>query len=73
MLNHICSKIVKISLTVRSFRNDTLFILNIYKENNSENNNNGGLWVLFSAYCPIKLYIWSKFHENIDARFKVIQ
>ena len=36
MLLHICSNIIKISLTVRSFRNDTIFILNIPKENNSE-------------------------------------
>ena len=27
------------------------------------------LWFLFSAYCPTKLYICSKFHENIDDRF----
>ena len=24
------------------------------------------LWFLFSAYCPMKLYICTKFHENID-------
>ena len=36
MLLHICSKIMKISLTVKSFRTDTIFILNIPKENNSE-------------------------------------
>ena len=28
---------------------------------------------LFCAYCPMKLYICSKFHENIDGRFKVIE
>ena len=31
------------------------------------------LWFLFSAYCPMKLYICSKFHENIDGNFKVIE
>ena len=36
MLLHICSKIMKISLTVQSFRIDTIFILNTTKENNSE-------------------------------------
>ena len=36
MLLHICSKIMKISLTVQSFRTDTIFILNIPKETNSE-------------------------------------
>ena len=40
MLLHICSKIIKISLTVQSFRTDTIFILNtnIPYENNSEKN-----------------------------------
>ena len=36
MLLHICSKIMKISLTVQSFRTDKIFIPNIPKENNSE-------------------------------------
>ena len=44
MLLHICSKIMKISLTVQSFRIDTIFILNTTKENNSEKN--GGVMVL---------------------------
>ena len=35
---------MKISLTVQSFRTDTIFILNIHKENNSEKN--GGVIVL---------------------------
>ena len=72
MLLYIRSKIIKISLTVQSFRTETIFILNIPKENNSEKQN-GGVTVLFSAYCPIKLNICSKFHENIDNRFKVIE
>ena len=67
MLLHICS----ITLTVQSFRTDAIFILNIPKENNSEKMVE--LWFLFSSYCPMKLYICSKFHENIDARFKVIE
>ena len=44
MLLHICSKIVKISLTVQSFRIDIIFILNIPEENNSKKN--GGVMVL---------------------------
>ena len=28
---------------------------------------------LFSADCPMKLYFCSKFHENIDDCFKVIE
>ena len=71
MLLHICSKIMKIYLTVQSFRSDTIFILNIPKENNSEKLVE--LWFLFSAYCPMKYYICSKFRENIDDRFKVIE
>ena len=45
MLLHICSKIMKISLAVQSFRTDTIFILNIPMENNSEKKN-GGVTVL---------------------------
>ena len=70
MLLHICSEIMKNSLTVQSFRTDTIFILNIPKENNSEN---GGIIVLVLCIFPIKPYICSKFHENIDDRFKVIE
>ena len=58
-------------LTVRSFRTGTIFILNIPKENNSVKMVE--LRFLISAYCPMKLYICSKFHENIDDRFKVIE
>ena len=36
MLFHICSKIMKIFWTVQSFSTDTIFILNIPRENNSE-------------------------------------
>ena len=52
-------------LTVKSFSTDTIFILYISKENNSEKKM---VEFLFSAYCPVKLYICSKFHENIDDR-----
>ena len=44
MLLHICSKIMKISLTVQSFRTDTIFVLNIPMETNCEKN--GGVMVL---------------------------
>ena len=72
ILLYICSKTIKISLTVQSFRTDTIFILNIPKENNSEKKM-VALWFLFSAYCPMKLNICSKFHENIYDRFKIIE
>ena len=62
---------MKVSLTIQRFRTDIIFILNIPKENNSEKMVE--LWFLFSAYCPMKLYICSKFHENTDDRFKVIE
>ena len=63
--------IMKISLTGQSFKIDTIFIHNIPKKNNSEKMVE--LWFLFSAYCPIKLYIFSKFHENINDHFKVTE
>ena len=47
MLLHICSKIMKISLTGQSFRTDTIFILNITKEINSEKNGEVMVLVLF--------------------------
>ena len=62
MLLHIYSKIMKISSTVQSLRTDKIFILNIRKEINSEKKM-FGLWFLFSAYCPMMLYICSKVHE----------
>ena len=71
MLLHICSKIMKISLTVQSFRTDTIFVLNIPMETNCEKMVE--LWFLLSAYCPMKLYICSMFHENIDDNFKVTE
>ena len=43
ILLHICSKIMKVSLAVQSFKTDTIFILNIPKENNSDKN--GGVMV----------------------------
>ena len=58
-------------MTVQSFRTGTIFILNIPKENNSVKMVE--LRFLICAYCPMKLYICSKFHENIDDRFKVIE
>ena len=52
-----CSKIMKISLTVQLFRNDTIFILNILKENHSEKN--GEVMVLVLCILPDKaLYLF---------------
>ena len=45
MLLYICSKIMKISLTVQSFRIDRILVLNIPKKQNSEKKN-GGVMVL---------------------------
>ena len=64
MLFHICSKIMIFFLTVQSFRTDKI---NISLENNSQKN--GGVIFMLSAYFPMKLYICSKFHENIDDCF----
>ena len=79
MLLHICSNIMKISLTVQSFRTDTIFILTIPKQNNSEKN--GGLWFLFCAYCPMVLVLCilsddafvPSFMKISTDHFKVIQ
>ena len=71
MFLHICSKIMKVSLTVQSFRTDTIFILKIPKKNNSEKKN-GGVMVLVLSIFSMKLYICSKRHENIDDLCKVI-
>ena len=60
---------MKISLTVQSFRNDTMFILNIpiiLKQK-------GGDMVLVLCKLPMKLNICTKFRENVDDRFKVIE
>ena len=70
MLLYICSKIRKISLIVQSSRSDKIFILNIIKENKSEKKM-VELWFLFSAHCLVKLYICTKFYENIDDVFKL--
>ena len=57
MLLHICSKIMKISLAVQSFKTDTIFILNIPKENNAEKN--GGVMVLALRILSIEaLYLF---------------
>ena len=55
---------MKISLKVHSFRTDTIFILNIPNKNNSEKKK---WWVMVLVLCILsaRLYICSKFHENI--------
>ena len=72
MLLHICSKIMKISLTVQSFRTDTIFILNIPKENNSENKNCGVMVLVLCILSDEVLYLF-QVSLNIDDRFKVIE
>ena len=71
MLLHICSNTMKISLTVQSFRTDTIFILNIPKENNL--NKNGGLWFVFSTYCPMNFIFVPSFMKISTDRFKAIE
>ena len=63
---------MKVSLTVQSHRADTIFILDFPKENNFEKKILE-VWSLVSAYCLLKLYICSKFLENIDDHFKGIE
>ena len=64
MLLHISSNVMKISLTAQSFRTDTIFILKIPKENNSEKK----WWVMVLVLCILfdeAVYLF-QFHENID-------
>ena len=71
MLLHISPNIIKISLTVQSFRTDTMFIQNIPKKNNSDKN--VGLWFLFCAYCPISFIFVASFMKTSIDSFKVIE
>ena len=55
-------------------RTDTIFILNTTMENISEKKTiTMELCFFFSAHCKMKLYACTKFHENIDDRFKLIK
>ena len=58
MLLHMCPKILKISLTVQSFRTDTIFILNIPKENNSEIKNGGVMVLVLCLLSDEALYLF---------------
>ena len=58
MLLHICSKIMKISLTVQSFRTDTSFIVNIHKENNSGKRNGEVMVLVLCILSHIALYLF---------------
>ena len=58
MLLYICSKIRKISLIVQSFRSDTIFILNIIKENNSEKKNGGVMVLVLCTLSGEALYLY---------------
>ena len=71
MLLDICSKIMKISLTVQRFRTNTIFILHIPNESNSEKRVE--LVVLVLCILSDEVYICYKFHENIVGRFKIIE
>ena len=53
----LCIKIMKISLTVQTFRTDTIFILNIPQENNSEKKN-GGVMVLIFCILSDEALCW---------------
>ena len=63
---------MKISLTVQSFRTDTIFILSIPKENNSEKKNGGIMIRVLCILSDEALYL-CPVHENIDNRFKLIE
>ena len=58
MLLHICSKIMKVSLTVQRFRTDTIFTLNIPQENNSEKKNGGVMVLVLCILSDEALYLF---------------
>ena len=58
MLLHICSQTIKISLTVQSFRTNTIFVLNISKENNSEKKNGGVMVLVLCILSDEALYLF---------------
>ena len=49
---------MKVSLTVQSFRTDTIFILNIPKENNSEKKNGGVMVLVLCILSDETLYLF---------------
>ena len=58
MLLYICSKIMKISLTVQSFRIDRIFVLNIPKKQNSEKKNGGVMVLVLFILSDEALYLF---------------
>ena len=57
MTLYICSNFKKISLTVHCFRTDTIFLLNITNQNNSDKN--GGVMVLvLYTLCDEAFYLY---------------
>ena len=58
MLLYIGSKIMKISVTVQSFKNETISILNIPKENNSEIKNGGVMILVLCILSDEALYLF---------------
>ena len=58
MLLHICSKIMKISLTVQTSRTDTISILNIPQDNNSEKKNGGVMVLVLCLLSDEALYLF---------------
>ena len=58
MFLHICSKIMKISLTVQSFRTDTIFVLNIPMETNCEKKNGGVMVLVICILSDETLYLF---------------
>ena len=67
----VASKIMEISLTVQSFRTDTIFILNIPQKNNSEKN--GRVMVLVLCIFSDEAFYLFKCYENTDDCFKIIE
>ena len=71
MLLHIYSKIMKVSLSVPSFRTDTIFVLNIPKENNSESNKRAMMALGRSPEYHWNQIISKSVHRFSRSRFKL--
>ena len=59
MMLYICSRFIEISLTVQSFKTDTVFLLNITNNQNNSEKKNGGIMVLaLYALSDEALYLY---------------
>ena len=58
MMLYICSKFIEISLTVQSFKTDTVFLLNITNNQNNSEKNGGVMVLALYALSDEALYLY---------------